>query len=164
MLKEHRRRHPQLMEYQSRTEEENTETNFVMEELIHTQELNEQQINHLTNCTVNVESTKEQTAKIAGLNRSRLLALKKRSRLLASKEHNLRSNKEELLANSYITGDSPHCNMFQGLKVCLLFLTLAPAISLTESALKHLNKMRSDKNEDLCLRIGVKQGGCPGMS
>ncbi|KAF9594796.1 hypothetical protein IFM89_034779 [Coptis chinensis] len=42
---------------------------------------------------VNVESTKEQTAKIARLNRSRLLALKKRNRLLASKEHNLRSNK-----------------------------------------------------------------------
>ncbi|KAF5208437.1 Iron-sulfur cluster insertion protein erpa [Thalictrum thalictroides] len=41
---------------------------------------------------------------------------------------------------------------------------LAPAISLTESALKHLNKMRSEKNEDLCLRIGVKQGGCSGMS
>ncbi|KAM3195541.1 hypothetical protein ACQJBY_071591 [Aegilops geniculata] len=24
--------------------------------------------------------------------------------------------------------------------------------------------MRSEKNEDLCLRIGVKQGGCSGMS
>ncbi|RZC44035.1 hypothetical protein C5167_036987 [Papaver somniferum] len=41
---------------------------------------------------------------------------------------------------------------------------LAPAISLTETALKHLNKMRSEKSEDLCLRIGVKQGGCSGMS
>lgn len=41
---------------------------------------------------------------------------------------------------------------------------LAPAISLTDSALKHLNKMRSEKDEDLCLRIGVKQGGCSGMS
>ncbi|XP_020215739.1 iron-sulfur assembly protein IscA, chloroplastic [Cajanus cajan] len=40
----------------------------------------------------------------------------------------------------------------------------APAISLTDNALKHLNKMRSEKNEDLCLRIGVKQGGCSGMS
>ncbi|KAG6657433.1 hypothetical protein I3843_04G083400 [Carya illinoinensis] len=40
----------------------------------------------------------------------------------------------------------------------------APAISLTDNALKHLNKMRSDRNEDLCLRIGVKQGGCSGMS
>lgn len=24
--------------------------------------------------------------------------------------------------------------------------------------------MRSEKNQDLCLRIGVKQGGCSGMS
>ncbi|XP_010553641.1 PREDICTED: iron-sulfur assembly protein IscA, chloroplastic-like [Tarenaya hassleriana] len=39
-----------------------------------------------------------------------------------------------------------------------------PAISLTDNALKHLNKMRSDRGEDLCLRIGVKQGGCSGMS
>ncbi|KAL2342983.1 hypothetical protein Fmac_004268 [Flemingia macrophylla] len=42
--------------------------------------------------------------------------------------------------------------------------SLAPAISLTDNALKHLNKMRSEKNENLCLRIGVKQGGCSGMS
>ncbi|KAK6150533.1 hypothetical protein DH2020_015465 [Rehmannia glutinosa] len=41
---------------------------------------------------------------------------------------------------------------------------LAPAIALTENALKHLNKMRSERSEDLCLRIGVKQGGCSGMS
>ncbi|KAF6146345.1 hypothetical protein GIB67_020439 [Kingdonia uniflora] len=41
---------------------------------------------------------------------------------------------------------------------------VAPAISLTDSALNHLNKMRSERNEDLCLRIGVKQGGCSGMS
>ncbi|CAK9185548.1 unnamed protein product [Ilex paraguariensis] len=41
---------------------------------------------------------------------------------------------------------------------------IAPAIVLTDNALKHLNKMRSDRNEDLCLRIGVKQGGCSGMS
>ncbi|CAL0306626.1 unnamed protein product [Lupinus luteus] len=41
---------------------------------------------------------------------------------------------------------------------------VAPAISLTDGALKHLNKMRSERNEDLCLRIGVKQGGCSGMS
>ncbi|KAM7276028.1 hypothetical protein ACFE04_017894 [Oxalis oulophora] len=40
----------------------------------------------------------------------------------------------------------------------------APAISLTDNALSHLNKMRTDRNEDLCLRIGVKQGGCSGMS
>ncbi|KAF8108069.1 hypothetical protein N665_0115s0078 [Sinapis alba] len=41
---------------------------------------------------------------------------------------------------------------------------LKPAISLTDSALKHLNKMRTERGEDLCLRIGVKQGGCSGMS
>ncbi|KAK3211810.1 hypothetical protein Dsin_016516 [Dipteronia sinensis] len=42
--------------------------------------------------------------------------------------------------------------------------TVEPGISLTEDALKHLNKMRSERSEDLCLRIGVKQGGCSGMS
>ncbi|KAL6225325.1 hypothetical protein ACLB2K_004175 [Fragaria x ananassa] len=41
---------------------------------------------------------------------------------------------------------------------------IAPAISVTENALKHFNKMRAERNEDLCLRIGVKQGGCSGMS
>ncbi|WCJ31750.1 Iron-sulfur assembly protein IscA chloroplastic [Euphorbia peplus] len=41
---------------------------------------------------------------------------------------------------------------------------IAPAISLTDDALKHLNKMRKDRDADLCLRIGVKQGGCSGMS
>ncbi|MQL96497.1 hypothetical protein Taro_029176 [Colocasia esculenta] len=42
--------------------------------------------------------------------------------------------------------------------------SVAPAILLTDKALNHLNKMRADKNEDLYLRIGVKQGGCSGMS
>ncbi|GAU19701.1 hypothetical protein TSUD_78260 [Trifolium subterraneum] len=41
---------------------------------------------------------------------------------------------------------------------------VAPAISLTDNALNHLNKMRSERSQDLCLRIGVKQGGCSGMS
>ncbi|KAL2498703.1 Iron-sulfur assembly protein IscA [Abeliophyllum distichum] len=41
---------------------------------------------------------------------------------------------------------------------------LAPAISLTNNALKHFNKLKSERNEDLRLRIGVKQGGCSGMS
>ncbi|KAL3818840.1 hypothetical protein ACJIZ3_004745 [Penstemon smallii] len=41
---------------------------------------------------------------------------------------------------------------------------IAPAIALTDNALKHLSKMRSEKSEDLCLRIGVKQGGCSGLS
>ncbi|KAK1306980.1 hypothetical protein QJS10_CPA10g00614 [Acorus calamus] len=42
--------------------------------------------------------------------------------------------------------------------------SIAPAVSLTDKALNHLSKMRSERNEDLCLRIGVKQGGCSGMS
>uniref|UniRef100_A0A6V7QR72 Core domain-containing protein n=1 Tax=Ananas comosus var. bracteatus TaxID=296719 RepID=A0A6V7QR72_ANACO len=42
--------------------------------------------------------------------------------------------------------------------------SVAPAISLSEKALNHLSKMRVERNEDLCLRIGVKQGGCSGMS
>ncbi|EOA36083.1 hypothetical protein CARUB_v10010414mg [Capsella rubella] len=41
---------------------------------------------------------------------------------------------------------------------------LKPAIALSDNALKHLSKMRSERGEDLCLRIGVKQGGCSGMS
>ncbi|XP_062148914.1 iron-sulfur assembly protein IscA, chloroplastic [Alnus glutinosa] len=41
---------------------------------------------------------------------------------------------------------------------------ITPAVSLTDNALKHLNRMRSERDEDLCLRIGVKQGGCSGMS
>ncbi|KAJ6737101.1 IRON-SULFUR ASSEMBLY PROTEIN ISCA CHLOROPLASTIC [Salix viminalis] len=41
---------------------------------------------------------------------------------------------------------------------------LAPAISVTENALKHLNRIKNDRDADLCLRIGVKQGGCSGMS
>ncbi|KAG2716464.1 hypothetical protein I3760_03G127400 [Carya illinoinensis] len=41
---------------------------------------------------------------------------------------------------------------------------VTPAILLTDNALKHLNKMRLERTEDLCLRIGVKQGGCSGMS
>eukprot|EP00850_Spirogloea_muscicola_P025072 SM002129S06878 [mRNA] locus=s2129:1053:1581:- [translate_table: standard] len=41
---------------------------------------------------------------------------------------------------------------------------LAPAISLTDKALKHLARMRQDQAQDLCLRIGVRQGGCSGYS
>ncbi|CAM8912397.1 unnamed protein product [Rhodiola kirilowii] len=41
---------------------------------------------------------------------------------------------------------------------------VAPPITLTDNALKHLNRMRSERSENLCLRIGVKQGGCSGMS
>ncbi|PIN13146.1 Fe-S cluster biosynthesis protein ISA1 (contains a HesB-like domain) [Handroanthus impetiginosus] len=41
---------------------------------------------------------------------------------------------------------------------------LVPGIALTDNALRHLNKMRAERSEDLCLRIGVKQGGCSGLS
>ena len=40
----------------------------------------------------------------------------------------------------------------------------APAISLTENALSHLRRMRERKGEGLLLRMGVKSGGCSGMS
>ncbi|PSC67830.1 iron-sulfur cluster assembly [Micractinium conductrix] len=42
---------------------------------------------------------------------------------------------------------------------------LAPAITLTDRALEHLTKLRSDSGgEKLLLRMGVKSGGCSGMS
>eukprot|EP00897_Mesotaenium_endlicherianum_P007091 jgi/Mesen1/640/ME000108S10792 len=40
----------------------------------------------------------------------------------------------------------------------------APAVTLSERALAHLVKMRSELNKDLLLRIGVRQGGCSGYS
>ncbi|KAG0585822.1 hypothetical protein KC19_2G042200 [Ceratodon purpureus] len=40
----------------------------------------------------------------------------------------------------------------------------APAIVLTEKALSHLNKLRASQGKELCLRVGVRQGGCSGMS
>jgi len=40
-----------------------------------------------------------------------------------------------------------------------------PTIQLSENALKHLLMMREQQgNQDLCLRVGVRQGGCSGMS
>ncbi|KAJ7513797.1 hypothetical protein O6H91_23G014700 [Diphasiastrum complanatum] len=41
---------------------------------------------------------------------------------------------------------------------------LTPAVTLSENALRHLSKLREEQNKDLCLRIGVRQGGCSGMS
>ncbi|KAH7429121.1 hypothetical protein KP509_09G031900 [Ceratopteris richardii] len=41
---------------------------------------------------------------------------------------------------------------------------IKPAVTLSTKALSHLTKMRADLNKDLCLRIGVRQGGCSGMS
>ena len=45
---------------------------------------------------------------------------------------------------------------------------LPPAISLTETAQKQLLKLSAESEQegktDLCLRVGVRQGGCSGMS
>ncbi|GBG66929.1 hypothetical protein CBR_g72684 [Chara braunii] len=41
----------------------------------------------------------------------------------------------------------------------------APAITLTDTALNHLMKLKEGQNnKELCLRVGVRQGGCSGMS
>jgi iron-sulfur cluster assembly protein len=38
-------------------------------------------------------------------------------------------------------------------------------IQLTDAALKHINMLREQQgNKELCLRVGVRQGGCSGMS
>lgn len=37
-------------------------------------------------------------------------------------------------------------------------------IQLTESALKHVLALREKQGKDLYLRVGVRQGGCSGMS
>ncbi|MDJ0576472.1 MAG: iron-sulfur cluster assembly accessory protein [Xenococcaceae cyanobacterium MO_234.B1] len=38
-------------------------------------------------------------------------------------------------------------------------------IQLTDTALKHILMLRQQQgNQDLCLRVGVRQGGCSGMS
>ena len=38
-------------------------------------------------------------------------------------------------------------------------------IQLTEEALKHVMMLKQQQgNENLCLRVGVRQGGCSGMS
>jgi iron-sulfur cluster assembly protein len=39
-----------------------------------------------------------------------------------------------------------------------------PAIQLTEAALNHVMALREQQGKDLCLRVGVRQGGCSGMS
>ena len=42
---------------------------------------------------------------------------------------------------------------------------MAPAITLTPAALEQLKKLKAEsKGNELCLRIGVKSGGCSGMS
>nr|WDA99094.1 Iron-sulfur cluster assembly accessory protein [Gronococcus sybilensis] len=39
-----------------------------------------------------------------------------------------------------------------------------PIIEITEYALKHLQSLQSQQDDELCLRLGVAQGGCSGMS
>ncbi|BAQ62713.1 probable iron binding protein from the HesB_IscA_SufA family [Geminocystis sp. NIES-3708] len=44
-------------------------------------------------------------------------------------------------------------------------VAVTKGIQLTENALKHVLMLRQQQgNEDLCLRVGVRQGGCSGMS
>lgn len=42
--------------------------------------------------------------------------------------------------------------------------TAQRGIQLTETALKHVLMLREQQGKDLCLRVGVRQGGCSGMS
>jgi iron-sulfur cluster assembly protein len=37
-------------------------------------------------------------------------------------------------------------------------------ILMSEAALKHVLDLRNQHGQDLCLRVGVRQGGCSGMS
>jgi iron-sulfur cluster assembly protein len=37
-------------------------------------------------------------------------------------------------------------------------------IVMTDAALKHVLALRDQQGADLCLRVGVRQGGCSGMS
>ena len=37
-------------------------------------------------------------------------------------------------------------------------------IRMTETALQHVLALRDQQGKDLCLRVGVRQGGCSGMS
>lgn len=37
-------------------------------------------------------------------------------------------------------------------------------IQITENALKQIFALRASQGQDLCLRVGVRQGGCSGMS
>ena len=37
-------------------------------------------------------------------------------------------------------------------------------IMMSETALRHVMALREKQGKDLCLRVGVRQGGCSGMS
>jgi len=40
----------------------------------------------------------------------------------------------------------------------------AKGILMSETALAHVKALREKQGSDLCLRVGVRQGGCSGMS
>jgi iron-sulfur cluster assembly protein len=42
--------------------------------------------------------------------------------------------------------------------------TSTRGIQLTEAALNHVTMLQQQQGKDLCLRVGVRQGGCSGMS
>jgi iron-sulfur cluster assembly protein len=41
---------------------------------------------------------------------------------------------------------------------------LSRGILMSEAALAHVKALRDKQSSDLCLRVGVRQGGCSGMS
>lgn len=43
-------------------------------------------------------------------------------------------------------------------------LTPTKGIQLSEAAFQHVLQLRQQQGKDLCLRVGVRQGGCSGMS
>ena len=40
----------------------------------------------------------------------------------------------------------------------------APGIQMTDAAIQQVKMLREQQGKDLCLRVGVRQGGCSGMS
>jgi iron-sulfur cluster assembly protein len=42
--------------------------------------------------------------------------------------------------------------------------TQSKGIQMTDAALQHLLNLRQQQGSDLCLRVGVRNGGCSGMS
>jgi iron-sulfur cluster assembly protein len=42
--------------------------------------------------------------------------------------------------------------------------TQRKGILLSEAALQHVTMLKEQQGKDLCLRVGVRQGGCSGMS
>ncbi|KAK8963714.1 hypothetical protein KSP40_PGU006134 [Platanthera guangdongensis] len=84
--------------------------------------------------------------------------------------HGFFNVEEEKKEDSNLSNPFPQSFLHELVSYCNMLLpapssgSIAPVISLSDKAFNHLNKMRVEKNEDLCLRIGVKQGGCSGMS